>query len=61
MKTILEKLLIKIIMPVFIALIEEAIKLIMEAITNDDLEKKDKIKYVINGITGKIENIDSIN
>jgi len=57
MKSFLGKLLIKIILPIFAAVLEETIKLIMESLSDQSMDNKEKIKYVLNGITFKIDSI----
>lgn len=47
----------KIILPIVVTVIEEAIKLIMEAMNDESLDKKEKVKYILNGLTCKIDNI----
>ena len=58
MKKFLGKFLVKLILPMVASMFEEAIKLILEAISDETLCSKSKISYVIQGISDKIDSIE---
>ena len=60
MKSLIEKFLIKLVLPVIGLLFEEAMKLVLEAISDESLDKKDKVNYVVNGVTDKIDTIKNV-
>ncbi len=60
MKSLIEKFLIKLVLPVIGMLFEEAMKLILEAISDDSLDKKNKVDYVVQGVTDKIDTINNV-
>lgn len=55
MKKFLERLFIKIVMPLLAVLLEEAVKLVFEAVGDETLSNRDKVRYVLGGVSEKIE------
>ncbi|MDX9703868.1 MAG: hypothetical protein RBU23_12625 [Candidatus Auribacterota bacterium] len=60
MKNVIGKFLIKLVLPIIGLLFEEAMKLILEAVGDDSMDSKQKVRYVVQGVTDKIGAIDQI-
>ncbi|MCD6460763.1 hypothetical protein J7L67_08875 [bacterium] len=58
MKTFLTKFLVKLFLPILANLFEEAVKLILEAISDESLSSNSKTRYVLQGLTDKIDSIE---
>jgi len=58
MKKFIGKFLVKLILPIVANLFEEAMKLILEAISDDALSSKSKVSYVVQGMSDKIDSIE---
>jgi len=54
MKSFLEKILGRIVLPLVGVLVEEAVKLILESLDNNKLSHKDRVYYVVEGLSSKI-------
>ncbi len=57
MQKFFERLLAKIVLPLVGLLLEEGIKLILEAISDDSMNQKDRVYYVMDGVTNKMDEI----
>lgn len=58
MKTLFTKFLVKLILPIIALLFEEAVKLILEAISDDGMSRNQKVQYVVRGVSDRIDTID---
>ncbi|RJP57898.1 MAG: hypothetical protein C4541_09160 [Candidatus Auribacter fodinae] len=57
MQKILEKILGRIVLPLVGVLVEEAVKLILESLSDEKLSHKDRVYYVVEGLTSKITDL----
>ena len=58
MKRLLIRLLVGFLLPILGSLFEEAMKLMLEAMNDDRLANRDKVRYVVQGITDKLGDIE---
>ncbi len=59
MKRLLIKLLVGFLLPIIGSLFEESMKLMLEAINDEGLNNRDKIRYVVQGVTDKLGDIEN--
>ena len=59
MQKFFKRLLAKIVFPLVGALLEEGIKLILEAVNDNSMNQKDRVYYVIDGVANKMDEIQN--